>query len=62
LWRKPGRYDGSDGGFANWWLSVTHHAVVDAERPVAGGSDKLLHESAAQFTNLAQETGVDEAL
>lgn len=32
LWRDPGRYNPSRGGFASWLLSVTHHKAVDAVR------------------------------
>lgn len=32
LWRDPGRYDPSRGGFASWLLSMTHHKAVDAVR------------------------------
>lgn len=32
LWRDPGRFDRSRGGFASWLLSVTHHKSVDAVR------------------------------
>lgn len=32
LWRDPGRYDPSRGGFATWLLTLIHHKAVDAVR------------------------------
>ena len=32
LWRDPGRYDPSRGGFATWLLTLIHHKSVDAVR------------------------------
>ncbi|MGH3946825.1 MAG: RNA polymerase sigma factor [Pseudonocardiaceae bacterium] len=32
LWRDPGRFDPSRGGFATWLLTLIHHKSVDAVR------------------------------
>ncbi|SEO96205.1 sigma-70 family RNA polymerase sigma factor [Trujillonella endophytica] len=32
VWRDPGAYDGTRGGFASWFLAMVHHKAVDAVR------------------------------
>lgn len=32
VWRDPGAYDGSRGGFASWFLAMVHHKAVDSVR------------------------------
>lgn len=32
VWRNPGRFDPSRGGFAAWLLTLVHHRAVDAVR------------------------------
>ncbi|GAA3862663.1 sigma-70 family RNA polymerase sigma factor [Saccharothrix violaceirubra] len=32
LWRNPGGYDRSRGGFGTWLMTVVHHRAVDAVR------------------------------
>ena len=32
VWRDPGAYDRSRGGFSSWLLAVVHHKAVDAVR------------------------------
>lgn len=59
LWRDPGRFDRTRGGFASWLLSVTHHKSVDAVR-----REESLRRRRNQAAELLEDTagtpGVDE--
>lgn len=50
LWRDPGKYDASRGGFGTWLLALTHHRAVDAvrrEESVRRRRDKAAEQAAS---------------
>lgn len=63
LWRDPGRFDRSRGGFASWLLSVTHHKAVDAvrrEESFRRRRNQAAEEAAGALDDPSAQTGVDE--
>ncbi len=65
LWREPGRFDRSRGGFASWLLSVTHHKAVDAvrrEESLRRRRDQMADDAVALLHESAHAPGVDEAV
>lgn len=62
LWRDPGRFDPSRGGFSSWLLAMTHHKSVDTVRREETLRRRRAEtaESPGHATDSAETAAVDE--
>ena len=63
LWREPGRFDRSRGGFSSWLLSVTHHKAVDTvrrEESLRKRRAQAAEDAAATFDESSGGPGVED--
>ena len=59
VWRDPGKFDASRGGFSSWLLTMTHHKAVDSVRKEENLRKRRTSADVLEFTESA-DPRVDE--
>jgi RNA polymerase sigma-70 factor (ECF subfamily) len=61
LWRDPGRFDPSRGGFGSWMLTLVHHKAVDAVRKESSIRRRTVPAADGEEWNVPPGPGADQA-
>lgn len=60
LWRDPGRFDPSRGGFGSWLLTLVHHKAVDAVRKESSIRRRTVSVGDGEGWNVPPGPGADQ--